>query len=74
MKISYKFQEDEQLNQKNLELMKENPKQIYFGAETNLKQVIIRLHNDETNNNDKNNIFVVINLSNLKALLIFEII
>ena len=74
MKISYKFQEDEQLNQKNLELMKENPKQIYFGAETNLKQVIIRLHNDETNNNDKSNIFVVINLSNLKALLIFEII
>ena len=69
MKISYKFQEDEQLNQKNLELMKENPKQIYFGAETNLKQVIIRLHNDETNNNDKSNIFVVINLSNLKALL-----
>ena len=70
MKISYKFQEDEKLNQENLQLMKENPKQIYFGAEINFNQVNLRLHNDENNNkNNNNNIFIIMNLSNLKALL-----
>ena len=64
MKISYKFQENEKLNQENLQLMKENPKQIYFGAEINLKRVNINLHNDE-----QNKIFVKINLSKIKALL-----
>ena len=68
MKISYKFQENEKLNQENIQISKENPKQIYFGAEMNLNQVIINLHNDESNNN-KNKIFVIFNLSNLKALL-----
>ena len=68
MKISYKFQENEKLNQENLQLMKENPRQIYFGAEINFNKVNLRLHN-ENNNKKKNNIFIIINLSNLKALL-----
>ena len=68
MKISYKFQENEKLNQENMQLMKENPKQIYFGAEINFNKVNINLHNEEKDNN-KNNIFVIISLSNLKALL-----
>ena len=67
MKISYKFQEDEKLNQENMQLMKENPKQIFFGAEINFKEVNVRLHKEE--NNNKNIIFIIINLSNLKALL-----
>ena len=69
MKISYKFQESEKINQENMQLMKENPKQIYFGAEINFNQVNVRLHNDDNNNSNKNNIFVIMNLSNLKALL-----
>ena len=69
MKISYKFQESEKLNQQNMQLMKENPKQIYFGAEINFNEVNVKLHNDENNNSNKNNIFVIMNLSNLKALL-----
>ena len=61
MKISYKFQESEKLNQENLQLKKENGKQIYFGAEINFKTVNIKLYNE------KNEIFILANLSNLKA-------
>ena len=70
MKITYKFQENEKLNQENLQMMKENPKQIYFGAEIYFKEVNVKLHNEENNNiNNQNNVFITVNLSNLKALL-----
>ena len=61
MKISYKFQESEKLNQENIQTKKENTKQIYFGAEINFKKVCMKLHNEE------NEVFIIANLSNLKS-------
>ena len=61
MKISFQSKEDEKLNQENLQSMKENIKQIYFGAEINFKKVYMKLHNEE------NEIFIIANLTNLKA-------
>ena len=61
MKISYKFQEKEKINQENIQIKKENSKQIYFSAEINFKTVNIKLHDEEKN------IFIITNLSNMKA-------
>ena len=60
MEKTYNSQEKEKLYQKNLQV-KENKKQKYFGAEINFKKVILKLHNEE------NEIFIVANLTNLKA-------
>ena len=60
MEKTYNSQEKEKLYQKNLQV-KENKKQKYFGAEINFKKVILKLHNEE------NEIFIIANLTNLKA-------
>ena len=58
---SFKLQESDKSNEENAKKIKENTKQIYFGAEINFKKVYMKLHNEE------NEIFVIANLTNLKA-------